>query len=175
MPAPILTPRLKLIPATASHLRAEIGNRAEFAAMLQAEVPENWPPESTADALPLFLQWTESSPDRLGWFGWYGLTRGDAGNSPRLVASGGFMGPPHQGQADVGYSVLPQFQRQGFATEMVGALIRWAFADTAVLRIVAETEWANPASVRVLVKLGFAHVGPSADRQGTRFELSRPL
>ena len=40
-------------------------------------------------------------------------------------------------------------------------------------RIVAETEWANPASVRVLHKLGFAEAGPGSEPGGTRFELLR--
>ena len=168
----ISTVRLKLIPATVAHVRAEIGDRAEFARLIQAQVPENWPPESAADALPLFLEWLEAAPDRVGWFGWYAVLDVKNANSI-LVGGGGFLGPPQQGEVSIGYSVLPQFQGSGFATEMVGALVQWALEHSGVRRIVAETEWANPASVRVLSKLGFAETGPGAEPGGTRFAIHR--
>ena len=55
---------------------------------------------------------------------------------------------------------------------LVGALVNWALGQQGVVRIVAETEWANPASVRVLEKAGFVSVGPAAEPGGRRFELS---
>jgi hypothetical protein len=91
------TARLKLIPANLALARAEIGDRGEFARLLGASVPDNWPPESLADALPLFLQWMEAAPDQVGWFGWYGLAAGDGAEALVLVASGGFKGPPQDG------------------------------------------------------------------------------
>ena len=168
----IETTRLKLIPATVALARAEIGDRGEFALLLGASVPDNWPPETAADALPLFLGWLEAAPDRVGWFGWYALVAGDGAAPPVLVGGGGFFGPPRDGVAQIGYSVLPQFQRQGYATEMVGELVNWALGQQGTVRIVAETEWANPASVRVLEKAGFVSVGPAAEPDGTRFEWS---
>jgi ribosomal-protein-alanine N-acetyltransferase len=167
----IATARLTLIPATVALARAEIGDRGEFARLLGASVPDNWPPESLADALPLFLGWLEAAPDRIGWFRWYALAAGDSAAVPVLVACGGFKGPPQDGTVEIGYSVLPQFQGRGYATELVGALLRWALGQPGVARVVAETEWANPASVRVLSKAGFAPVGPATKPGGARFEL----
>jgi RimJ/RimL family protein N-acetyltransferase len=135
---------------------------------LGASVPDNWPPETLVVALPLFLGWLEAAPDRVGWFGWYALTAGVT--APVLVGSGGFKGPPRDGAAELGYSVLPQFQGRGYATEMVSGLVRWALAQPGVARVVAETEWANPASVRVLSKAGFAPAGPATVLGGARFE-----
>ena len=174
----IETTRLKLIPATVALARAEIGDRGaggEFARLLGASVPDNWPPESAADALGLFLGWLEAAPDRVGWFGWYALAAGAGAGAlaalPVLVGGCGFLGPPRDGVAKMGYSVLPQFQRQGYATEMVRELVNWALGQQGVVRIVAETEWANPASVRVLEKAGFVSVGPAVEPGGRRFEL----
>jgi [ribosomal protein S5]-alanine N-acetyltransferase len=150
--------------------RSEAGDRGEFARLLGAEVPQNWPPETAADVLPLFLSWLEAAPDRVGWFGWYALAAGEGAAASVLVAGGGFKGPPRDGTAEVGYSVLPQFQGRGYATEMVGGLVRWAMNQAGVTRVVAETEWANPASVRVLCKLGFASSGPATEPGGQRFE-----
>jgi RimJ/RimL family protein N-acetyltransferase len=149
----------------------ELRDRNQFARLLDAVVPDNWPPESTADALPLFLSWLEAAPDRTGWFGWYALIREANANGSVLVGSGGFMGPPDAGVIQLGYSVLPQFQRLGYATEMVHGLVRWAFGQQGVEIVAAEIEWANPASVRVLEKAGFLAIGPTAAPIGTRFEL----
>jgi RimJ/RimL family protein N-acetyltransferase len=166
----IETARLKLMPATVALARAEIGDRGEFARQLGASVPDNWPPETLAEALPLFLGWLEAAPDRVGWFGWYALAAGNGAASPVLVASVGFKGPPQEGTAEIGYSVLPQFQGRGYATEMVIALVRWALGQPGVARVVADTEWANPASVRVLSKAGFVPGGPAMEPGGARFE-----
>jgi [ribosomal protein S5]-alanine N-acetyltransferase len=152
----IRTNRLKIVPATVALARAELGDRLEFARQLDAAIPENWPPESAADALPLF--------------GWYGLALEDTG-SRILVAGGGFLGPPQAGSVQLGYSVLPQYQGRGYATELVNALIEWAREQPGLERIVAETEWANPASARVLQKAGFVEVGSIEGSEGSRFEL----
>lgn len=169
----IMTDRLTLVPATLALARAELSDRGEFACLLGALVPGNWPPESAADALPMFLSWLEASPDRVGWFGWYALaSSGDAG-PPTLVGGGGFLGPPHDGAVQIGYSLLPEFQRRGYATEMVVGLVRWAFGQPGVHVIAAETEWANPASVRVLEKVGFRPAGAAAVPGGARYELRR--
>lgn len=167
----ISTQRLTLVPATVAHVRAEIGDGAAFAALLQAQVPHSWPPEGTTDALPLFLQWLEAAPDAVGWFNWYALAQEDGARV--LVGGGGFLGPPQDGEVGLGYSVLPEYQGRGFATELARGLVQWAMAQAAVQRIVAETEWANPASARVLHKLGFAQTGPGSEPGNTRFELPR--
>ena len=166
----IQTGRLKLMPATVDLARAEVDDRHELGRLLGASVPDDWPPESLADALPLFLSWLEAAPDRVGWFGWYALAADDGTALPVLVASGGFKGPPRDGTVEVGYSVLPKFQGRGYATEIVRALIGWALGQPSVACVVAETEWANPASVRVLSKAGFVPAGPTNAPGGARFE-----
>jgi len=167
----IVTRRLTLIAATVALARAELENRAAFADLLGAVVPEAWPPESVVDALPLFLGWLEAAPDKTGWFGWYALCRDICASGQVLVGGGGFLGPPQDGVVQMGYSVLPEFQRRGYATEMVRGLATWAFVQPGVDVIAAETEWANPASVRVLERTGFVMAGTAVDPGGTRFEL----
>ena len=167
-----------LVPATIALARAGIADRVEFAGLLNAVVPAAWPPESLADALPLFLTWIEAAPDQTGWFGWYAVSTqqlaGDSHDLQRvLVGGGGFLGPPADGNVQMGYSVLPEFQNIGIATELVNTLTEWAFNDPGLQHINAETEWANPASCRVLAKAGFRCLGTSGEFEGQRFVLSR--
>ena len=167
----IETARLKLRPATIALARAEVHNRVEFKRLLGALVPDNWPPETLADALPVFLDWFEAAPHAVGWFGWYALAKGDDSDALVLVASAGFKGPPESGVAEIGYSVLPQFQGRGFATEMVRGLVGWAFGQPGVGKVVAETEWTNAASMRVLIKAGFVPTLPDGETGRARFAL----
>lgn len=173
------TPRLLLVPGSVDSVRAEIYDHSMLARILHATVPDNWPPESMVDALPLFLGWLEAAPEMSHWYVWYALahSKTESAGPNVLVASGGFLGPPVDGQIQIGYSVLPQFQNLGYATELVQALVKWAFQSDDVCKIVAETEWENPASVRVLTKAGFQCEGaPDAAAQqsgGGRFELHK--
>lgn len=167
----LLTSRLRLVPATVPLARAELADRATFAAMLEARVPDNWPPESAADALPWFLQQLEEAPEeRAGWLAWYGVRSATNGEPATLVGGAGFLGPPVGGTVYTGYSVLPQYQNQGYATEMVRALVEWALARPGVRRVAAETGADNNPSVKLLKGLGFHEVGAGEEAGHLRFE-----
>ena len=167
----IQTERLRLVAGTASLVRAEIENREEFARLLGAFVPESWPPETLVDALPVFRAELESNPDHVGWWCWYALASGDSAGEHQLVGGVGLKGAPVDGVLEIGYSVLPEFQCRGYATEMVHGLVEWAMSQPGVDRIIAQTEWANPASVRVLHKAGFTQIEDKQGSDGARFEL----
>lgn len=71
---------------------------------------------------------------------------------------------------EIGYSVLPQFQGNGYATEIVQGLIEWAFSQPAVQRVTAEPLSENAAFVHVLTKLGFAATGAGREPGSLHFE-----
>jgi RimJ/RimL family protein N-acetyltransferase len=172
---------MRLMPATVALARAELADRAEFSRLLPASVPDEWPPEILADALPIFLEWIEAAPDQVGWYVWYAMIRAPREASDMLagvvgdilIASGGFKGPPQDGTVEIGYSVLPQYQGHGYAAEMVRALIDWAFAQPGVLRIVAETTEENVASMRLLKRQGFTNAEPAVEPGHVRLMLNR--
>lgn len=174
-PTTIRTRRLALIPATPDLAHAELHDPTAFSGLLGAVVPGNWPPHELSDARLLFLCMLEANPTWIGWLGWYAVecepndggrrsgVEGPAGAAaprpPTLVGSVGFKGPPDKtGNVEIGYSVLPAHEGRGLATEMAAALLEWAAAQGARL-VHAEVGPANPASVRVLEKLGFREAG----------------
>jgi ribosomal-protein-alanine N-acetyltransferase len=164
------TARLRLIPANAPIARAELFDRPAFAAAIGAGVPDNWPPETLADALPQFLELIEQEPDWRGWLTWYAIAVDGA--EPILVGSGGFTGPPgSEGVTETGYSILPQFQGRGYATEMVTALLAWARRQGA-RAVVAQTTDDNAGSRNVLAKLGFVAAGPAKEPDHTFYRLA---
>jgi RimJ/RimL family protein N-acetyltransferase len=66
-----------------------------------------------------------------------------------------FYQEPVTGQAMIGYSMLPAFRGRGFATRAARLLTSWAFAETAVARVIAGAMPSNVGSQRVLEKAGF--------------------
>jgi 8-oxo-dGTP diphosphatase len=59
----------------------------------------------------------------------------------------------------LGYWVGRRFWGHGVATEAAGRLARWAMANLAIDRLVAEVATDNPASAAVLRRIGFRQVG----------------
>lgn len=175
-PAPLSTARLELVPATAELLRAELSGPGELAKMLRGTVPQQWPS-------PLYerphIQWAHErlcqEPSLAGWLAWFWLKRPEqSGGLPILIGLGGFKGKPNgHGVVEMGYSIVPAFQRLGLGTEAVNALAAWALDDSRVTRVVAETLPELRASIRVLQKCGFEFTGNGSDIEVLRFERKR--
>ncbi len=66
--------------------------------------------------------------------------------------------------ADVGYWIGRKFWRQGFATEAVARVSRWALAQLDVDRVVAKVATDNSGSVAVLRRVGFKEAGTGRER-----------
>jgi RimJ/RimL family protein N-acetyltransferase len=62
-------------------------------------------------------------------------------------------------RALVGYTIAPSAQHRGFAAEAVSATVDAVFAQTDTWRMVATTDDANTASMRVIEPLGFRFEG----------------
>ncbi|MGE5458337.1 MAG: GNAT family N-acetyltransferase, partial [Methanococcaceae archaeon] len=153
----IKTPRLMLVPATSEMLKAETGDRSRLSDMLNAFVPNSWPPESLRDAIPWFLEQIEKKPGQECWYFWYVILA--EGDSPEniLVGSAGFKGAPDEkGIVETGYSVLEEYQGRSIATEMVSAITEWALSQSGVKMVTAQTMDDNHASKRVLEKCKFS-------------------
>lgn len=68
----------------------------------------------------------------------------------------GFKGPPdNDGAVEIGYGIAPAYEGKGYTTEVVCALVGWAFSQPGCLAVTANTQQDNPASQRVLEKNGF--------------------
>jgi RimJ/RimL family protein N-acetyltransferase len=111
-----------------------------------------------------------------GWYGWYAVRAADLESPRALVGAGGYFGPPDaEGTVEIGYSVLPEFQRLGYATEMVQVLVKHAFTFPNVERVIAHTTETNPASISVLLRCGFHAEGAGQELGILRFANSRTL
>jgi [ribosomal protein S5]-alanine N-acetyltransferase len=81
-----------------------------------------------------------------------------------------------RGELEVSYQLLPEHWGHGYAREAVTRVLSWAWANTDAPRVVAVTQTANAASMRLLEALGM-HVEDQFEEHGahqTRFQLHRP-
>jgi RimJ/RimL family protein N-acetyltransferase len=65
---------------------------------------------------------------------------------------------PVQGQAELGYRLLPRYWRRGLASEGARELVRHGFEDLGLTRIFAETMAVNAASRATMASIGLAYV-----------------
>ena len=85
-----------------------------------------------------------------------------------MVGNAGFHGQPgvnapgHPTALEVGYGILPEHRRQGFATEAVAALIGWA-REEGIDHFVASVAPDNAPSLAIIHKLGFVRTGEHWD------------
>jgi RimJ/RimL family protein N-acetyltransferase len=77
-----------------------------------------------------------------------------------LIGICGFTPAPN-GDAELGYWIGKPYWGQGFATEAASFVMNYGFAKAGVRRFVCKHLTGNPASERVIRKLGFRYVGTS--------------
>ena len=169
----IKTRRLCLVPATLELLKAELDSRVYFEKLLGARIPVNWPPELYDRAATEYtVKCIVDNPGTSGWWLYYIILQHET--DPVAVGTSGYKGPPEaNGVVELGYGVLPEFQRRGIATEATMGLIANAFACLQVERVISETLPELTASIGVMEKCGFKYVGAGSEEGVVRYELTR--
>jgi len=174
MSEPIVTERLELIPATRYMVLAALESEEALGASLSASVPPTWPPQYLDSAsLEFILHRLAESPAQPWWWLYFVVLRhGQAGRT--LIGSAGYKGPPSDdGTVEVGYGIVRDQHRQGYASEAARGLLARAFAAPAVTRVIAETFPELAGSLGVLRKCGFRLIGDGSEPGVIRFELTR--
>ncbi len=153
------TARLRYIPFTLDLMRAAQDDRARLEVLLGASIPASWPGPDLREALPTFIASQENAPDDIVWNGLV-IHKADS----MLIGDIGFMGgPDEQGSIEIGYSIVPEYRNQGYATEMVGVLLEWATREPGITTITALTLPDNASSIKVLEKVGMQRIGQNAE------------
>jgi RimJ/RimL family protein N-acetyltransferase len=78
--------------------------------------------------------------------------------SGRIVGEAIFK-RPNGIEGEIGWGVAASVQKQGFATEIGQALVRFGFGTLGLHRLIARCELGNIASERVMAKLGMTREG----------------
>lgn len=165
MPQPVLrTARLTLVPLAEDHLEFEVELDADPEVMRYLE-PR---PRTRAEVEAVHrrrLALADSAPG-LGF--WVGLVDGQPVGWWLLDVPDG-DGEPDPGEAELGYRLLPRWWRRGLASEGSRELLRHAFADLGLRRVIARTMAVNAGSRATMASVGMAHV------RNFRIDFDEPL
>jgi [ribosomal protein S5]-alanine N-acetyltransferase len=165
------TLRLKLIGADDDLLRADLEGPETLGRALGVSVADTWPPEHyDPPAVKWMLSAIESLPAHAVWRGYYiVLARTQTRPEPMLVGTAGYKAAPDQhGVVEIGYSVVPPFQRQGIVSEAVNALLAQAYANGASA-VAAETFPGLAASLGVMRRCGMVYEGTGSESGTVRY------
>ncbi len=162
----IETARLRLLEADRQMVELELNDRPGLFALLNVPAPESWPPPlNDDDSYRYFLRTLDSGSCADGWGLWYVFEK-----TGGLVGLCGFKGRPDAaGMTEIGYSIVPNSQRQGFATEAAAGLIEWAEANGARI-VAAETFPDLIASIGVMEKNGLRFLGEGSEEGVIRYQ-----
>ncbi|NKQ56697.1 GNAT family N-acetyltransferase [Amycolatopsis sp. K13G38] len=146
------SPRLDLVELCPETLaRIADRDRAWVEAKLGVEVPEPW-----LDVVPAEVnhKLVREDPAVAPW-----LSRGIVLREEcRLVGEIGFHSRPDSlAVVEIGYEVLPEYQRRGIAREAAYALTDWAHATTEATVVYATIARTNRASIALVRSLGFRY------------------
>jgi ribosomal-protein-alanine N-acetyltransferase len=138
------------------HLRLVLQTTAEVLARIEALSPAD-----RAEVSPAWLARVRASTVADAWT--HGFCMVDRA-SGAVIGSCGYKGPPDpEGSVEIAYSVDPDYQGRGYATEAARAMVDFAFGSSGVRLVRAHTLPENNASTRVLTKCGFEQVAEVLD------------
>ena len=167
--------RLRLVTITPAMLEAEQVRDLEFSELrrlLSARLTQEWPPEHwEPHVLDFILTQYKEWPETLGWHR-YVLLRDEQGEGCTLIgAVGGF--PKPEGDVEIGYSTLPEFQRRGYGTAAAKVLVEWLLKRKGVKSVSAQTFLRLPESVKVMERCGMSAAGEGDEPESVRYRRMR--
>lgn len=164
------TARLRLVAITPAMLKADEAADGSLAKALGGEVTADWPPEHWEPHVYHFIEKQyEDEPRTRGWHRYVLLSKG--GGWVLIGAVGAF--PKLDGDAEIGYSTIRSYQRQGYATEAARALVEWLLTQKNVKTVSAQTYPSLPESIKVMERCGMTYVGPGEDMGTVRYQRRR--
>jgi ribosomal-protein-alanine N-acetyltransferase len=150
---------LKLVkPAALKTARLSLRPLADADALRIAELAGDWDVARMTSRIPypytvaLAHQWIGELSDGE-------VVRGIEHNG-ELIGVAGYL-PSADGAAEIGYWIGKPWWGRGFATEATEAMIKYCFGPGKLGRVTCSHFVDNPASQRVIEKLGFKLVGPA--------------
>jgi RimJ/RimL family protein N-acetyltransferase len=155
--------RLELVSMSVPFMQALAARDLTGADQAIGAIVPAWLPEQLEHFVQYRLAQLEVDPSIRPWLGRAMIVTDDAGRR-RVVGTVGFHGPPDEhGRLEIGYSVDPEFRRQGYAREAVRAMFDWAAATHGVRRFIASISPTNEPSLGLASGFGFVQTGSHMD------------
>ena len=163
--ADLKTARLRLIAITPAMMAAEQQADGSLTKLLHARLTPEWPPEHwEPHVFEFILKQFADEPTTAGYHRYVVLPDSYGCSTTLIGAVGGF--PKPDGDVEIGYSTIPQFQRQGYGTEAATTLVKWLLSRKGVRSVSAQTFPHLPESIKIMERCGMFPAG-DGDEAGT--------
>jgi len=167
----IKTERLRLLPLTLSQLKSGLNSIKDLSTILEVPLVESLFDGKVHRAVTMKVdKMTKADQKLLLWYTYWLIVVDEENTGIGMV---GYKGIPNEkGAVEIGYGIDPFFQRRGYMSEAVEAMIKWAFSHPECRAITATSVLVdNFASQKVLLRNGFVEIGQ--DEKGINFRLER--
>lgn len=148
----LLTKRLILIPFTTQICNNILNNDFTDLGKMGLHKGRSWPDADVMETLPRIINNLSRVTSPTGFESWM-IIKND---TLEIIGDAGFKGFNYvEKNADIGYGIIKEERRKGYAEEAVTELIKWAFSKGTVKEITAGCLLDNVGSIPLLKKLNF--------------------
>lgn len=155
----IFTQRLQLIPLDLNQLELALKDLEAFEKSLNINMMRPWITERVRRAIGMKIdKMQKANISQHDWLTYWLIVIKDENVGAGMLGFKGF--PDENGSTEIGYGIDEAYQGKGNMREAVQALTDWAFTHH-FCSVITASEVENPASRRLLEKLGAHLVGTS--------------
>ena len=151
----LVTERLLLIPFTTEICRNLLNDDYRDLDILSLKKGISWPDDDVIETLPKILFNLSKVENPTGYESWMIIKR----DTSEIIGDLGFKGFDYNdGSIDIGYGIIKEERRKGYAEEAVKMIVKWAFSNIIVKAITANCLNDNQDSINLLTKLNFVEL-----------------
>ena len=148
----LITERLIVIPFTLNICRNILNNDYSDLALLNLKKGRSWPDADVLNTLPRIIINLNKVEYPTGFESWMIIKK----DTLEVIGDAGFKGFNYEEEnIDLGYGIIKEERRKGYAAEAVREIIQWAFATSIVKNITANCLIENIDSIHLLNKFNF--------------------
>ncbi|MBB6372127.1 GNAT family N-acetyltransferase [Chryseobacterium shigense] len=152
---PLTTERLILIPFTIKICKNLLNNDFSDLPVLGIKKGKGWPDQDVLETLPKIIDNLSQTGAPTGFESWMIIKK----ETSEIIGDAGFKGlNAEEKNIDIGYGIIKEERRKGYAEEAVTELIRWAFSTEKINEITAKCFLENINSINFLKKLNFTEI-----------------
>jgi ribosomal-protein-alanine N-acetyltransferase len=148
----LITERLILIPFTIDICRNILNGDYRDLYALNLKKGRSWPDADVIDTLPRIINNLNKVECPTGFESWMIIKK----DTLEVIGDLGFKGFNNEEEnVDLGYGIINEERRNGYAAEAVSEIIKWAFSTKIVMTITANCLTENMDSINLLNKFNF--------------------
>lgn len=151
----LTTERLLLIPFTIQICKNVLNDDYSDLERLNLKKGKSWPDNDVIETLPRIITNLSKVTTPTGFESWMIIKK----DTSEIIGDLGFKGfNPKENNIDLGYGIIKEERRKGFAEEAVKEIINWAFSNEIIKEITANCLTENTSSINLLTKFNFSQL-----------------